>query len=1400
MPARTVTVTGLGDLKAIEEAFRKAGYVVDDTADQMVASVKRAGAAAAEQAKQMGASADEQAAAAGRAAAAFDEAQASMTRSQRVAASAAAGAAKAAGLSADEQQAAYERASAAAKASADAQEEAAARVRAAQDAHTKLVGTMSKIGGATLIGLAAGGVAAIKLGADFETAGARIKGATGQSEAAIQKVTGAFQGTAGKFESSGQAMESAYAGVAGQLKLTEGHALSAAQALKFQSAATDLNTAAGGELNATTSALASVMQAYHVQIAQSTQASDELFNVSKGLNVPLESVAGTVDKLHGRLGALVPSMSAVGGLMLDLGAHGIQGSRGALIVNSALQTLTGGSKKTDEVLQALGVHVYDSQGKFVGLSNVIAQLHGALATATPQEQHFAEQALFGKGAVEVLGGVVQRGAGDLQHYEQAVTKTGTAHEAAKAKSETLVGELHTLGAAIDTAGGKFGTILIPEVKAAGAVLEEGTKFLVEHKAAAVALGVVISGVLGTAVAVFAYTKAVAFVGATKDMIGAMGSLAAKLGLTSTAVEGSFAAQATAAETAAGATAAAEEGLAAKVAASDDAIVASNEAAGASFTAMLGPIGAVVAALAAAQPLINKLTGGGLNEPKDTHEAGLNKAWEAQYGPGGKYGPPAPLGSPKQYGEVAGIAQKYGVSPHTLWGIYGTETTYGKNIATSSTGAEGGFQFEPETAKTYGYPLTNHPNAKQFAAQAEAAARYIATMTRKYGSEAKAVEAYYAGHPGGQSEYLHKVEAAGGAHYGRAQEEELKKNATSGGAGKKLQALMEEASGAKAKKTAAALGIPTAVATMLSTAQALLGAKYTSGGGHGSSANDPIEMLKKIGVDCSGFVSRVLSSGGLPTTGLTTEGLASSSALSKGAGRYVTVFDRANAGANSHAIIDILGHYFESGGNPKYNPRGGVSLLTAAQAKGELGSGGFVAYHPNAVNTPVKGGLNASALGTGLAANEAEASAFEKLIKEREAAVKKAETKGLTTFRKYETELQTGSVKPLEKLVGTHQQEIYRTYLPAAQRVGTTTLPGGEPQNKEFGQLVSALRATHQKALEELASKLVTVHAEAEAELSNELKAEQETADARTLALQTTEAKDQTTIVSDMAANVVQAMKDAAQQITDSFAAAATAIKDQTKEMADASSAQVTKIQAESQLAVDKLGERGLYGLNLVAQQQQVALDELKIGYGSQIAQAQQALDTAQTQTDNAAAAQQALVDAVTINQDALVGQAQQNLDNVTKTVDARVQEAQNEVAKAATGSQAQQQIAQAHLVSAEAAANAAVQQAQAALSEAQSHAAQAEQEAQSALASAQGNAQVVLAQAEQALTQAQDQANVSEAEQQAIIEKTKAEAATQYAGSGLVVNITGINPSDSAAIASEMGWILRTQIPAVAPV
>jgi cell wall-associated NlpC family hydrolase/uncharacterized protein YukE len=98
-----------------------------------------------------------------------------------------------------------------------------------------------------------------------------------------------------------------------------------------------------------------------------------------------------------------------------------------------------------------------------------------------------------------------------------------------------------------------------------------------------------------------------------------------------------------------------------------------------------------------------------------------------------------------------------------------------------------------------------------------------------------------------------------------------------------------------------------VEAMIREADGLLGTPYVSGGGH--AAGGPVGG----GLDCSGFVSAVLRSGGYLNGPVTTEGFTAQPGITAGPGRYVTIYDRTGCGANEHVIIAINGRFYESGG-------------------------------------------------------------------------------------------------------------------------------------------------------------------------------------------------------------------------------------------------------------------------------------------------------------------------------------------------------------------------------------------------------------------------------------------------------------------------------------------------------
>lgn len=85
------------------------------------------------------------------------------------------------------------------------------------------------------------------------------------------------------------------------------------------------------------------------------------------------------------------------------------------------------------------------------------------------------------------------------------------------------------------------------------------------------------------------------------------------------------------------------------------------------------------------------------------------------------------GTPEQRALLTKLEAQHGLPSGMLAGIWGTESSFGRNTGLSSAGASGNFQFMPGTAKQYGV------NVGDFESEANGAARYMKDLYAQKGS-------------------------------------------------------------------------------------------------------------------------------------------------------------------------------------------------------------------------------------------------------------------------------------------------------------------------------------------------------------------------------------------------------------------------------------------------------------------------------------------------------------------------------------------------------------------------------------------------------------------------------------------------------------------------------------------
>lgn len=377
---------------------------------------------------------------------------------------------------------------------------------------------VSELGKVSLLAGAAGFAAvageSIHLATAFQSTVTSIASNAGIPLKAAQAIGNAFLNTAGQSIFSGQEIGTAYAAVAGQLGATEGHALSAAQALSVMKASSDLAEASGTSLGTATSSLSNIMQAFQIPTTGASKASDILYNSSRLTGQGIDSLTATFDRVHSKLGDLSPSLSTMSGLLVDMTEHGITGRAAVTALSTAFTGMAAPTAAVAKAQQALGVSFINAKtGALDPMNQIIGELGPKIdAMGNAQATATLKAIGFGTGSAALVN-IIRAGPSAFAAATDAVNKSGAAQAAAQLKSGTLHDQIEILKATVEDLGTKFGNYLIPKLEDVGKALSDVIGWFEKNKTAAEIVGALIGGALVAAMGYFIVTSAVATISA-----------------------------------------------------------------------------------------------------------------------------------------------------------------------------------------------------------------------------------------------------------------------------------------------------------------------------------------------------------------------------------------------------------------------------------------------------------------------------------------------------------------------------------------------------------------------------------------------------------------------------------------------------------------------------------------------------------------------------------------------------------------------------------------------------------------------------------------------------------------------------------------------------------------------
>ena len=312
--------------------------------------------------------------------------------------------------------------------------------------------------------IAAGVVLAIKTFADFDAAMSRAQAGTmatgtslGQLRAAAIKSGADTQFSATEAADAITAMGKAGVstkdilggGLTGALSLAAAGQLDVAQASEIAATAMNQFGLEGKDIPHIADLLAAGAGKAMGSVQDLAGALKYVGPVAKGLGVSIEETTGTL------------AMFA---------QQGILGEQAGTSMRGMLLTLTSPSAIVAKKMEALGINVYDANGKFIGLKGAAGELQRTLGPLDDATRNAALGQIFGNEQVTAARVLYEGGAGAVDTWTKSVNDAGFAARQAAMLTDNFKGDIERLG-------GSLSSVLIQSGSGANDMLRSMTKDL-----------------------------------------------------------------------------------------------------------------------------------------------------------------------------------------------------------------------------------------------------------------------------------------------------------------------------------------------------------------------------------------------------------------------------------------------------------------------------------------------------------------------------------------------------------------------------------------------------------------------------------------------------------------------------------------------------------------------------------------------------------------------------------------------------------------------------------------------------------------------------------------------------------------------------------------------------------
>lgn len=308
------------------------------------------------------------------------------------------------------------------------------------------MGILVKAGTAAVTALGAAGVAAIKVGSDFEAAMSEVQAISGATGSDLEKLSDAAKemGATTKFSASESAEALKYMAMAGW---------DTEEMLNGLPGVINLAAASGEALGTVSDIVTDAMTAFGLSTEETSRFVDVLAQTANKSNTNVAMLGESfqyVAPVAGALGFSIEDTAVALGLMAN---SGIKASQAGTSLRTLFTNLTNPVGQSAKAIEALGISIQNSDGSMKSFSEIMGDLRGEFGKMTEAEKAQYAAMLAGQEGMSGLLAIVNASDSDFQDLAASIAQSnGAAEEMAQTMQNNLQGSITSFRSAAEGLG------------------------------------------------------------------------------------------------------------------------------------------------------------------------------------------------------------------------------------------------------------------------------------------------------------------------------------------------------------------------------------------------------------------------------------------------------------------------------------------------------------------------------------------------------------------------------------------------------------------------------------------------------------------------------------------------------------------------------------------------------------------------------------------------------------------------------------------------------------------------------------------------------------------------------------------------------------------------------------